>query len=197
MPNELGENSSNSNQLWKLKDTDKAEKEHLELKKSNFINFNKLFGHMLRSWLDILFWEHYPGGEIQTDQLCSQISDSQELRFHVLNVYADGAVLASLTKENNTNYIHISPFSRTAEILVSDINEKKIHVYSHVDLETGVGTKPRWSLRTDLNKELELLLSNAYKEGHKFVELHSVVDPNIPREEWIKLVKSFLKKCGN
>ncbi|MHA2273257.1 MAG: hypothetical protein ACXACI_15455 [Candidatus Hodarchaeales archaeon] len=175
--------------------SEEADSIHQKQIQTNYHKLSQLFGHLLRAWLDILFWEHYPGGRVRTSRLCSQTPNAQDLAFQIHNVYSDGAVLASLSQDLQTIYIHISPFTRAAEVLHLEHKQRRLQVYRSQSLETGVGFSPNLRLRKELNKKLELMLANAIDQGHVFVHPPPTIDFSVPRDEWKIILQNLLKKC--
>ncbi|MFW9915042.1 MAG: hypothetical protein ACFFGZ_05465 [Candidatus Thorarchaeota archaeon] len=174
---------------------EEADSIHQKQVQTNYHKLSQLFGHLLRAWLDILFWEYYPGGRVRTSRLCSQALNAQDLVFQIHNVYSDGAVLASLSQDLQTIYIHISPFTRAAEVLRFEHKQRRLQVYGSQSLETGVGFNPNLRLRKELNEKLELMLVNAIDQGHVFVHPPPKIDFSIPREEWKIILQNLLKEC--
>lgn len=189
MPNDSGREAD------ELK-SDEANRIHQEQIQINYHKLNQLFGHLLRAWLDIIFWEKYPGGRVRTNRLCSQAPNAQDLVFQIHNVYSDGAVLASLSQDLQTIYMHISPFTRAVEVLHLEHKQRRLQVYRSVSLETGVGFNPNLRLRKELNKKLELLLVNSIDQGHIFVHPPPKIDFSVSRDKWKILIQDLLKKCS-
>ncbi|MFX0115112.1 MAG: hypothetical protein ACFFB3_11240 [Candidatus Hodarchaeota archaeon] len=196
MPDESRREIFESKPSLKSMNQNKAEKDHLAQMRSNFHKLSQLFGHLLRAWLDVIFWDH-ARGLIRTKRVCSRVPNAQDLRLEIHNIYSNGAVLVSLAQGGSewTMYLHVSPFARTTEVLHSESSQKRRQVYESVNLETGLGTNPNLKLQTELNKQLEQLLTESFNQGHRFVRPHSEIDHNISREEWSILIHSLLNKC--
>ncbi|MHA2232305.1 MAG: hypothetical protein ACXAB4_07425 [Candidatus Hodarchaeales archaeon] len=195
MPSKNGQETSGLNDLSQSLHAEKPEKEFLEQKRTNYNKLSQFFGHLLRAWLDIIFWDNHPHGLVERTRLCSKVPDVLDLHFEILSIYSDGAVLASLTQELWTIFLHISPFSRTIEVLHSEDHQERLQIYESVNLETGIGVRPNKPLRKELNKKLELFLTKTFDLGHRFIHPQPRTDHLISRAEWRVMIKKLLKKC--